>query len=139
MTEYQTLKEKFDASTYITEQLFASSKDGTKIPYFVVRKKDIKFDGNNPVLLNAYGGFQISRKPYYSSFTGRFWLDQGGVFVLANIRGGGEYGPQWHQSAIKLNKHKSYEDFIAVSEDLINRKITSKKKLAIEVVVMADC
>ena len=132
LAEYKTLKEKFDASPYVTEQLFVRSKDGTRIPYFVVRKKDMKFDGTSPVLLSAYGGFQISRKPYYSSFTGRFWLDQGGVFVLANVRGGGEYGPKWHQAAIKLNKHKSYEDFIAVSEDLINRKITSKEKLAIK-------
>jgi len=132
LKEYQGRKEKFDSSKYVTEQFFAESPDGTKVPYFVVRNKDLKLDGKNPVLLNAYGGFQISLKPYYSSFLGRFWLDQGGVFVLANIRGGGEYGPSWHQSAIKFNKHKSYDDFIAVSEDLIKRKITSKEKLGIK-------
>ena len=132
LKEYQGIKAKFDASKYATEQFFAESPDGTKVPYFVVRRKDLKLDGKNPVLLNAYGGFQISLKPYYSSFLGRFWLDKGGVFVMANIRGGGEYGPNWHQSAIKFNKHKSYEDFIAVSEDLIKRNITSKEKLAIK-------
>ena len=132
LKEYQGIKDKFDSSVYVTEQFFAQSPDGTRVPYFMVRRKDLKLDGNNPVLLNAYGGFQISLKPYYSSFLGRFWLDRGGVFVMANIRGGGEYGPEWHKSAIKFNKHKSYEDFIAVSEDLIKRKVTSKDRLAIK-------
>ena len=132
LKEFQGIKEKFDSSKYTTVQFFAESEDGTKIPYFAVMKKGLKMDGSHPVLLNAYGGFQISMQPYYSSFLGRFWLDRGGVFVMANIRGGGEYGPGWHQAAIKFNKHKSYEDFIAVSEDLIKRKITTRDRLGIK-------
>ncbi len=124
--------DKFNAKPYITEQKFATSKDGTKIPYFIVRKKDLKFDGNNPTLLYGYGGFMISMRPRYSSSRGINWLEKGGVYVLSNIRGGGEYGPKWHQAAKKKNKLKSYEDFIAIAEDLIKQKITSPQKLAIQ-------
>lgn len=121
----------FDASKFISEQFFATSKDGTRVPYFVVRAKDLKFDGSNPTLLYGYGGFEVSLMPSYSAITGRNWLEMGGVYVLANIRGGGEYGPRWHQAALKKNRHKAYEDFEAIAEDLIKRNITSSKHLGI--------
>jgi prolyl oligopeptidase len=121
----------FDASGLETKQSFATSKDGTKVPYFVVARKDLKLDGNTPVLMTAYGGFEVSMTPSYSGANGAAWLDKG-AFVLANIRGGGEYGPQWHESAIKQNRQRAYDDFIAVAEDLIARKITSSKRLGIQ-------
>ena len=124
--------EWFDSKPYKTKQFEAISKDGTKIPYFIVMRKDVKFDGHNPTLLYGYGGFQISLKPFYSGTIGKNWLEKGGIFVLANIRGGGEFGPKWHQSALKTNKKRSYEDFIAIAEDLIKRKITSSEKLGIQ-------
>lgn len=119
----------FDASPYTTEQKFATSKDGTKVPYFVVRRKDLKYDGNNPTLLYGYGGFQVSLTPSYSGGLGKTWLDKGGVYVVGNIRGGGEYGPSWHQAALKGNRQRAYDDFAAVAEDLISQKITSPKHL----------
>lgn len=119
----------FDASGLETVQQFATSKDGTKIPYFVVRRKDIKFDGSNPTLLYGYGGFQISLTPAYSAIVGKAWLEKGGVYVVANIRGGGEFGPRWHQSALKENRQRAYDDFAAVAQDLITSKITSPKHL----------
>jgi prolyl oligopeptidase len=112
------------------EQHFCASKDGTKIPYFVIRRKDMAFDGTNPTLLDAYGGFEISMLPGYSASVGAAWLEQGGVKVVANIRGGGEYGPTWHQAALKAKRYKCYEDMEAVAQDLIDRKITSPTKLA---------
>ncbi|UCH94708.1 MAG: S9 family peptidase [Candidatus Aminicenantes bacterium] len=122
----------FDAGSYKTRQFEAVSKDGTRIPYFVVMKKDIKLNGKNPTLLYGYGGFEVSLKPFYSATVGCCWLEKGGVFVSANIRGGGEFGPKWHQAGLLKNRHKVYEDFIAVAEDLIKRKITSPDKLAIQ-------
>ena len=119
----------FDASPYVTLQKFATSKDGTKIPYFMVRRKDVKYDGNNPTLLYGYGGFQISLTPSYSGSLGKTWLEKGGVYVVANIRGGGEFGPSWHQAALKENRQRAYDDFAAVAEDLIASKITSAKHL----------
>ncbi|WP_310540875.1 prolyl oligopeptidase family serine peptidase, partial [Phenylobacterium sp.] len=92
---------------------------------------DMKMDGSNPTLLNAYGGFLVSQSPAYSGATGKLWLEKGGVFVVANIRGGGEFGPRWHNAGLKLNRMRVYEDFFAVSEDLIARKITNPKKLGI--------
>ncbi|HRP72232.1 MAG TPA: prolyl oligopeptidase family serine peptidase [Luteimonas sp.] len=121
----------FDASKHVVEQHFATSKDGTRVPYFLVRPKDAKADGTNPTLLYGYGGFEISLTPGYSGGTGKGWLEQGGTYAVANIRGGGEYGPRWHQAALKANRHKAYEDFAAVAQDLINRKITSPKHLGI--------
>ncbi|MDT0776354.1 prolyl oligopeptidase family serine peptidase, partial [Staphylococcus pseudintermedius] len=115
----------FDASKDVIEQHFATSKDGTRVPYFVVRPKDLKFDGKAPTLLYGYGGFEISLTPSYSGGIGKGWLEKGGVYAVANIRGGGEYGPRWHQAALKANRHKAYEDFAAVGQDLIARKITS--------------
>ncbi|MFC4158671.1 prolyl oligopeptidase family serine peptidase [Chitinimonas lacunae] len=108
----------------------AVSRDGTKVPYFIVRRKDLKLDGSTPTLLYGYGGFEISLTPWYSAGAGKGWLEKGGVYVVANIRGGGEFGPAWHQAAKKENRQKAYDDFIAVAEDLIARKITSPKKLA---------
>lgn len=119
----------FDASPYQTVQRFATSKDGSKIPYFMVHRKDIKLDGSNPTLLYGYGGFQVSLTPSYSGGTGKAWLEKGGVYVVANIRGGGEYGPRWHQAALKQNRQRAYDDFAAVAEDLISSKITTPKHL----------
>jgi prolyl oligopeptidase len=115
----------FDASAYQTVQKFATSKDGVKVPYFMVHKKDLKLDGNSPTLLYGYGGFQVSLTPSYSGGIGKAWLEKGGVYVVANIRGGGEYGPRWHQAALKENSQRAYDDFAAVAEDLITTKITS--------------
>jgi prolyl oligopeptidase len=120
----------FNANDLTVDQYFVSSKDGTKIPYFIIRKKDIVYDGSNPTLLDAYGGFEISMLPGYSAAVGAAWLEHGGVKVIANIRGGGEYGPKWHQSALKENRYKCYEDMEAVGQDLIDRQITSPSKLA---------
>jgi prolyl oligopeptidase len=121
----------FDNSGMRTEQRFATSKDGTKVPYFVVYPKNAKTDGSNPTVLYGYGGFQISMAPFYSGGWGTTWYERGGVFVIANIRGGGEFGPAWHQSAIKENKQKSYDDFGAVAEDLIKSGITKPQHLGI--------
>ncbi len=121
----------FDANKYKVEQYKSISTDGTLIPYFVVSAKSIKYDGNNPALLYAYGGFQVSSLPVYSAVVGTSWLEKGGVYVLANIRGGGEYGPKWHQAGLKENRQKVYDDFHSVAGDLINRKITSPKHLGI--------
>ena len=121
----------FDNSGMRTEQRFATSKDGTKVPYFVVYPKNAKTDGSNPTVLYGYGGFQISMAPFYSGGWGTTWYERGGVFVIANIRGGGEFGPAWHQSAIKENKQKSYDDFGAVAEDLIKLGITKPQHLGI--------
>lgn len=122
----------FDASRDIIEQLYATSKDGTKVPYFVVHRKDLKYDGTNPTLMTAYGGFEVSETPNYSASTGKIWLERGGVFVLANIRGGGEFGPAWHEAGLKLQRQRIYDDFAAVAQDMFTRKITSPRHLGIE-------
>lgn len=121
----------FDASGLEVSQHFASSKDGTRVPYFQVSRKGLKLDGTNPTLLYGYGGFEISYTPNYNAGVGRAWLIQGGVYVVANIRGGGEYGPRWHQAALKEKRHRAYEDFAAVAEDLIARKVTIPNRLGI--------
>ncbi|HEX7804134.1 MAG TPA: prolyl oligopeptidase family serine peptidase [Pseudoxanthomonas sp.] len=128
----KTMPAFFDASKDVVEQHFATSKDGTKVPYFLVRPKDLKYDGSAPTLLYGYGGFEISLTPGYSGGVGMGWLEKGGVYAVANIRGGGEYGPRWHQAALKQNRHKAYEDFAAVAQDMIARKITSPKRLGIQ-------
>jgi len=110
-------------------QYEAVSADGTRIPYFQVSRQPIKLDGKNPTLLYGYGGFEISMTPTYQPNVGAAWLENGGVYVVANIRGGGEFGPKWHQAALKKNRHKAYEDFIAVGEDLVKRGITSPQHL----------
>ncbi len=122
----------FDASQDVVEQFFATSADGTRVPYFVVHRKGMKYDGSNPTLLNAYGGFEVSETPNYSSYLGRLWLEKGGVFVLANIRGGGEFGPAWHEAGLKTNRQRIYDDFAAVAQDLITRQITSPRHLGIQ-------
>jgi prolyl oligopeptidase len=122
----------FDARGMRAEQFFALSRDGTRVPYFVVWPQGAKADGGNPTLLYGYGGFQIALKPWYSRAYGAAWYQRGGVLVVANIRGGGEYGPRWHQAALRENKQRSYDDFIAVAEDLIARKVTSPRHLGIE-------
>jgi prolyl oligopeptidase len=127
----KTLPPKFDASRDVVEQFEAVSSDGAKIPYFIVHPVAMKLDGRNPTLLNAYGGFQISETPFYSASTGKLWLERGGVFVLANIRGGGEFGPAWHEAGLKTHRQLIYDDFAAVARDLIARKITSPRRLGI--------
>jgi prolyl oligopeptidase len=122
----------FDASGMRVEQRFAVSKDGTRVPYFVVWPQGAKADGNHPTLLDGYGGFEVSQTPFYSGGIGRAWTSKGGVFVMANIRGGGEFGPGWHQAAIKANKQKSYDDFAAVAEDLIKSRVTQPSRLGIQ-------
>jgi prolyl oligopeptidase len=122
----------FDASDLEITQNFATSDDGTRVPYFMVGKKNLKMDGSNPTLLYGYGGFEISLTPSYSGSVGRAWLTQGGVYVVANIRGGGEYGPRWHQAALKANRLRAYEDFAAVAKDLVQRGVTKPERLGIQ-------
>lgn len=127
----QALKSWFPTENYQVQQFEVASKDGTLIPYFVVSSKSMKNDSKNPTLISAYGGFEVPRLPSYSAITGTSWLEEGGVFVLANIRGGGEFGPKWHQAGLKENRQRIYDDYFAVAEDLIARKITSPQKLGI--------
>lgn len=121
---------RFNPENYVSQQIFATSKDGTKVPMFVVHKKDLKRDGSNPTLLYAYGGFNISLRPSYSPAT-IAWLDLGGIYVMANLRGGGEYGEEWHRSGMRLKKQNVFDDFIACAEHLITENYTSSPKLAI--------
>jgi len=127
----KSLPAKFDATGMIVEQHQATSKDGTLIPYFVVRKEDAPLDGSNPTLLYGYGGFQSSLLPSYSGTIGKLWLERGGIYVIANTRGGGEFGPRWHQAALQQNRQRAHEDFQAVAQDLITRQITSQPHLGI--------
>jgi len=121
----------FEAKGLVVSQHFATSKDGTKVPYFQVSRKTLALDGKNPTLLYGYGGFEVSLTPGYDPISGAAWDERGGVYVVANIRGGGEYGPAWHQAALRHNRQNAYDDFIAVAEDLIARKVTSPAKLGI--------
>jgi prolyl oligopeptidase len=127
----KSLRSYFKASDLVMEQKFATSKDGTRVPYFVVRKKSTAYDSKTPTLLYGYGGFESSMTPSYLGATGKFWLEEGGAYVLANIRGGGEYGPSWHQAALTFNRQRAFDDFIAVAEDLIASRLTSPKHLGI--------
>jgi prolyl oligopeptidase len=122
----------FDAGGMRVEQRFARSADGTRVPYFIVWPRRPRGDGRNPTLLYGYGGFEIALAPWYLGATGRTWLEPGGVFVVANIRGGGEFGPEWHQAALKANKQKSYDDFAAVAEDLIASGVTRPEHLGMQ-------
>jgi prolyl oligopeptidase len=131
LKEAKSLTPQFDASPFMVEQSSATSKDGTKVPYFVVHRKDMRFDGNNPTLLYAYGGFQVSETPSYSATIGKLWLERGGVYVLANIRGGGEFGPAWHEAGLKTHRQRIYDDFAAVGQGLVTRRITSPRRLGI--------
>ena len=130
--QIKTTPARFDASRDIVEQFDVASSDGTKIPYFVVHPRDMKNDGENPSLLTAYGGFEVSRTPTYQPSVGKLWLENGGVYVLANIRGGGEFGPSWHEAALKTHRQVAYDDFAAVAQDLVTRRITSPRRLGIE-------
>jgi len=127
----RALPAKFKASMHVVEQNWATSRDGTKIPYFLVRPKKMKADGSTPTLLYGYGGFLISKPPVYLPEMGKLWLEHGGAYVIANIRGGGEFGPAWHQSALRENRQRAFDDFAAVGEDLIARKVTSPRRLGI--------
>ena len=127
----KALAPQFDAEPYLVEQQFVSSADGTSIPYYIVRAADAPMDGSTPTRLTAYGGFELSRTPAYVSAQSQVWLQQGGAYVLANIRGGGEYGPQWHQTALLENRQRVFDDFIAVAEDIIERGLTSPAHLGI--------
>lgn len=122
----------YDAEGLEVTQHFATSADGTRVPYFMVGRQGLELDGQNPTLLYGYGGFEISLTPGYSASVGRAWTSQGGVYVVANIRGGGEYGPRWHQAALKANRLRAYEDFAAVAKDLVARRVTSPSKLGIQ-------
>ncbi len=123
--------ERFDASTHVVEQFEATSSDGVKIPYFVVRPKDAPLDGSTPTVMFGYGGFQVSYPPASKPELGKLWLERGGAYVVANIRGGGEFGPAWHQAALKGKRQIAFDDFAAVAADLATRKITSPQHLAI--------
>jgi prolyl oligopeptidase len=128
----KSLPAYFEADKYEVKQYQAMSKDGTLIPYFMVSAKNITHNSKNPTLINAYGGFEISSQPFYASTYGIAWLDKGGVFILANIRGGGEFGPRWHQEGLKEKRQNVFDDLYAVSEDLITRNITSPGHLGVE-------
>lgn len=131
VTPAKSLPEKFDAEGLTIEQFEAASKDGTRVPYFVVHREAMATDGSNPTLLYGYGGFQQSLLPGYSATVGKLWLERGGVYVVANTRGGGEFGPNWHQAALQQNRQRAHEDFQAVAEDLIRRGITSQPHLGV--------
>ncbi|WP_432396985.1 prolyl oligopeptidase family serine peptidase [Pseudarthrobacter sp. L19] len=135
----------FEEDAYEVQQHFAVSQDGTRVPYFQIAARGLVLDGQNPTQLSGYGGFEVSRTPAYSGVVGRAWLERrteemagadggaphsrGGVYVVANIRGGGEYGPAWHRAALQENRHRAYEDFAAVARDLISRGVTSRERL----------
>lgn len=131
VTLVRQLPAMFDAASHEVTQFETRSRDGTPIPYFVVMPKGMAMDGTNPTLLYGYGGFESPLTPGYSAIVGASWLERGGVYVAANIRGGGEFGPAWHRAAQKEHKQRSYDDFIAVAEDLIARGITSPPHLGI--------
>ncbi len=131
LTELRAAPAKFDASTHVVEQFEALSTDGTRIPYFVVRPRDLAMDGAAPTILFGYGGFQVSFPPAYKPEMGKLWLENGGVFVQANIRGGGEFGPEWHQAALNDNRQRAFDDFAAVAADLHARGITSPRHTGI--------
>ena len=127
----KSLPAKFDASKDAVEQHEATSKDGTRVPYFLVHRKDMPLDASNPTVLYAYGGFQVSETPAYSATLGKLWLERGGAYALANIRGGGEFGPAWHEAGLKTHRQRIYDDFASVAQDLITRKVTSPRRLGI--------
>lgn len=131
VTQVDAIPERFDSSKIITEQRFASSADGTKVPYYIVRPKKLPKRKPAPVWLYGYGGFEIAVTPFYLSAKYQLWLEQGGVFVIGNIRGGGEYGPAWHQAALLENRHKAYEDFAAIADDLVNQGLSDAAHIGV--------
>jgi prolyl oligopeptidase len=128
----KTSPTRFDATGLKISQFEATSKDGTKVPYFVVAKEGVKLDGNTPTLLYGYGGFQVPQLPGYSGTLGKLWLEKGGAYVLGNMRGGGEFGPAWHQTAMRENKQRTWDDFIAIGDDVVKRGLTSPRRLGIQ-------
>lgn len=123
--------ERFNAEGLQVVQRWVTSKDGTRVPYFLVGRKDMVLDGTTPTILYAYGGFEVSMEPSYSGSIGKLWLEKGGAYALANIRGGGEFGPTWHEAGLKTNRQRIYDDFTAVAQDLIDSKVTSTPHLGI--------
>ncbi|HET9392567.1 MAG TPA: prolyl oligopeptidase family serine peptidase [Candidatus Rubrimentiphilum sp.] len=131
VAEVKSLPARFNASMDVVEQHEAVSRDGTKVPYFLVRPKNMAFNGRNPTVLTAYGGFLISSTPSYSGTVGKLWLERGGVYVVGNIRGGGEFGPAWHDAGLKTHRQRIYDDFYAIGKDLVTRRITDPRHLGI--------
>lgn len=131
VTKIRSLAPRFDATRDVAEQHFAISSDGTRIPYFLVHPKGMKYDGSTPTLMFGYGGFQVSLTPTYHAELGKLWLERGGAYALANIRGGGEFGPAWHEAARRENRQRAFDDFAAVARDVIARKVTSPRRLGI--------
>jgi len=131
LAQVKALPARFDASQQVVEQYEAVSKDGTKIPYFIVHRKGVALDGSTPTIMTAYGGFEVSMTPTYAATVGKLWLERGGSFVLANIRGGGEFGPAWHEAGRKTKRQVIYDDFAAVAEDIFGRKLSSPAKFGI--------
>ncbi|MCP3099782.1 prolyl oligopeptidase family serine peptidase [Myxococcus sp. K15C18031901] len=129
--QVKALPARFDASTHVVEQHWVASKDKTKVPYFLVRPKKMKWDGSTPTVVYGYGGFQVSKPPEYLPQVGKLWLERGGAYVIANIRGGGEFGPRWHQAALREKRQHAFDDFAAVIEDLERKKFTSPRRVAI--------
>jgi prolyl oligopeptidase len=130
-SKLKTQPARFDASKHVVEQFWATSSDGTKIPYFLVQPKAAPADGSLPTLMYGYGGFENAKPPVYLPEMGKIWLERGGAYVIANIRGGGEFGPSWHQSVLREKRQLAFNDFAAVAKDLTARKITSPRRLGI--------
>ena len=131
LTLLKSLPPRFRSDELEVRQHMTKSADGEAVPYFVIHRKGLKLDGSTPTILYGYGGFEISLKPSYSATIGKLWLERGGAYAVANIRGGGEFGPRWHKAALKTNRQRAYDDFIAVAEDLARRGITSPRRLGI--------
>ncbi|MGZ3403986.1 MAG: prolyl oligopeptidase family serine peptidase [Phenylobacterium sp.] len=131
VAKVKQLPAQFDASKDVVDQHFATSNDGTKVPYFVVHRKDMKLDGSTPTQMFGYGGFELSEPPVYIPQMGKLWLERGGAYVIANIRGGGEFGPAWHEAALREHRQRAFDDFASVAKDLEARKITSPRHLGI--------
>lgn len=129
--QVKAMPARFDAAGLVVEQFEARSSDGTKIPYFIVHKKGMTPDGSTPTIMTAYGGFEVPMTPSYAAITGKLWLERGNSFVLANIRGGGEFGPAWHEAGLKTRRQIIYDDFAAVAQDIFARKLSSPKKFGI--------
>ncbi len=129
--QVKAMPARFDATNDVVEQFEATSSDGTKIPYFIVHRKNIPLDGSTPTIMTAYGGFEVSYTPFYSGMMGKLWLEQGGSFAVANIRGGGEFGPAWHEAGRKTKRQIIYDDFAAVANDIYARKLSSPAKFGI--------
>lgn len=129
--QVKAMPARFDAAGLVVEQFEATSTDGTKIPYFIVHKKGMTPDGSTPTIMTAYGGFEVPMTPSYAAITGKLWLERGNSFVLANIRGGGEFGPAWHEAGLKTRRQIIYDDFAAVAQDIFARKLSSPQKFGI--------